>query len=112
MTADVMLPEAQPDKVLPIDWLQPHFIDQQGQLISSIFSLLVESQGKRLVIDTCLGNDKPRMVPSWNERQGSFLEELAVEFFGVAAVVCDDDYAEGLGWGGADENRQQQGQQY
>ncbi len=101
MTADVMLPEAQPDKVLSIGWLQPHFIDEQGQLISSIFSLLVESQGKRLVIDTCLGNDKPRMVPSWNERQGSFLEELAAAGFAreqVDYVVCTHLHPDHVGW--------------
>ena len=101
MTADVMLPDAQPDRVLPIGWLQPHFIDEQGALISSIFSLLVESQGRRLVIDTCLGNDKPRMVPSWNERQGTFLEELAQAGFpreSVDYVVCTHLHPDHVGW--------------
>jgi|GEM_PF-6243898 len=52
MSAAVMVPEATPEKVLPIDWLQPHFIDAQGHLISSIFSLLIESRGKKIVVDT------------------------------------------------------------
>ena len=71
LPAPVMLPDATPENVLPIEWLQPHFIDAEGNLISSIFSLLVESAGTKLVIDTCLGNDKPRSVPMWNERQGA-----------------------------------------
>ena len=74
MGASAMVPEARPENVLPIGWLRPHFIDEQGNLISSIYSLLVTSQGKRIVIDTCLGNDKPRIVPMWNKRQGRFLE--------------------------------------
>jgi glyoxylase-like metal-dependent hydrolase (beta-lactamase superfamily II) len=101
MTAEVMVPEAIPENVLPIEWLQPHFIDSEGNLISSIFSLLVESAGKKLVIDTCLGNDKPRSVPMWNERQGAFLEELAAAGFAresVDFVVCTHLHPDHVGW--------------
>ncbi|MGI9330487.1 MAG: MBL fold metallo-hydrolase [Gammaproteobacteria bacterium] len=101
MTADIMLPEARPERLLAIDWLRPHFIDARGNLISSIFSLLVESQGKRLVIDTCLGNDKPRAVPDWNERQGRFLEEIAAAGFpreSVDFVVCTHLHPDHVGW--------------
>jgi glyoxylase-like metal-dependent hydrolase (beta-lactamase superfamily II) len=101
MTAEVMVPEATPENVLPIGWLQPHFIDTNGNLISSIFSLLVESAGKKLVIDTCLGNDKPRSVPFWNERQGAFLEEIAAAGFtreSVDYVVCTHLHPDHVGW--------------
>jgi glyoxylase-like metal-dependent hydrolase (beta-lactamase superfamily II) len=101
MTAEVMVPEAIPENVLPIEWLQPHFIDSEGLLISSIFSLLVESAGKKLVIDTCLGNDKPRAVPFWNERQGAFLEEIAAAGFereSVDYVVCTHLHPDHVGW--------------
>ena len=76
MTAAAMLPEATPANLAPMAWLRPHFVSEAGQLISSIHSLLVESRGQRIVIDTCLGNDKPRIVPQWNQRQGRFLEEI------------------------------------
>jgi len=101
MSADIMLPEATPENVLPIDWLRPHFIDDDGNLISSIFSLLVESAGTKLVIDTCLGNDKPRSVPMWNERQGTFLEEIAAAGFpreSVDYVVCTHLHPDHVGW--------------
>ena len=52
--------------------------DAQGNLRSSIYSLLVESRGLRIVVDTCLGNDKQgRFVPWWNNLQGPFLRDLA-----------------------------------
>jgi glyoxylase-like metal-dependent hydrolase (beta-lactamase superfamily II) len=101
MTAEVMVPEAIPENVLPIGWLQPYFIDAKGNLISSIFSLLVESAGEKLVIDTCLGNDKPRSVPFWNERQGAFLEEIAAAGFtreSVDYVVCTHLHPDHVGW--------------
>lgn len=101
MSAEIMLPDAVPDKVLPITWLRPHFIDDAGNLISSIFSLLVESRGKRIVVDTCLGNDKPRAVPDWNHRQGAFLDEIAAAGFpreSVDYVACTHLHPDHVGW--------------
>ena len=48
MGPEVLVVEATPENVLPIEWLQPHFIDEEGNLISSIFSLLVETENKKL----------------------------------------------------------------
>jgi glyoxylase-like metal-dependent hydrolase (beta-lactamase superfamily II) len=101
MPAAVVLPDASPANVLPIGWLRPHFIDAQGNLISSIFALLVESQGKRIVIDTCLGNDKPRIVPQWAKRQGRFLDDIAQACFpreSVDFVVCTHLHPDHVGW--------------
>jgi glyoxylase-like metal-dependent hydrolase (beta-lactamase superfamily II) len=101
MTAEIMLPDAQPAAVLQIPWLRPHFIDADGNLISSIFSLLVESCGTKIVIDTCLGNDKPRAVPAWNDRQGAFLDEIAAAGFAresVDFVVCTHLHPDHVGW--------------
>jgi glyoxylase-like metal-dependent hydrolase (beta-lactamase superfamily II) len=101
MPASVVLPDAKPENVLPIGWLQPHFIDAEGRLISSIFALLVLSQGKRIVIDTCLGNDKPRIVPQWNQRQGAFLADIAAAGFpreSIDFVVCTHLHPDHVGW--------------
>ena len=101
MTAEIMLPDATPERVLAIGWLRPHFVDDDGRLISSIYSLLLESQGKRLVVDTCLGNDKPRAVPDWNQRQGRFLDEIAAAGFpreSVDYVVCTHLHPDHVGW--------------
>lgn len=101
MAAEFMLPDATPEQLLAIDWLRPHFVDADGRLISSIYSLLIETQGKRLVVDTCLGNDKPRAVPDWNERQGKFLEEIAEAGFpreAVDYVACTHLHPDHVGW--------------
>jgi len=101
MAAEIMLPEAKPENVLPIEWLRPHFIDAEGNLITSIFSLLIESRGKKIVVDTCLGNDKQRTVPMWNERQGKFLDEIAQAGFpreAVDVVACTHLHPDHVGW--------------
>lgn len=101
MGPEVMVVEATPENVLPIDWLRPHFIDVDGNLISSIFSLLVEADNKRLVIDTCVGNDKQRGVPMWNERQTSFLQDIEAAGFAresIDYVVCTHLHQDHVGW--------------
>ena len=41
-----VLPDAQPQAVLPISWLQPHFVDGDGELVMSVQALVVESGGR------------------------------------------------------------------
>jgi hypothetical protein len=49
-----ILPQATREVVLPIGWLQPDFADELGRLKMSIHALVVETPGRRVVVDTCL----------------------------------------------------------
>jgi glyoxylase-like metal-dependent hydrolase (beta-lactamase superfamily II) len=101
MSAAAMLPEATPENLAPYAWLRPHFVDERGRLITSIHTLLIESRGLRVVVDTCLGNDKRRIVPQWNQRQGSFLADLAAAGFPrerVDRVICTHLHPDHVGW--------------
>ena len=65
-----VLPQATREAVLPMQWLHPHFMDEQGRLKASIHTLVVQTPARRIVVDTCLGNDKQgRAVPHWNDRR-------------------------------------------
>ncbi|HUB13407.1 MAG TPA: MBL fold metallo-hydrolase [Acetobacteraceae bacterium] len=67
-----LLPPATPD------WLRPHLAEQDACLRLSIHSFVVQTATTRIIVDTCLGNDKQkRPVPYWNRRQGPFLAALA-----------------------------------
>ncbi|MEA2624282.1 MAG: hypothetical protein QOD06_327 [Candidatus Binatota bacterium] len=83
-------------------WLQPRFATPQGQLNMSVHALLIESEGKRIVVDTCVGNDKQRsMVPNWHLRNGPFLSELASAGFpreSIDRVVCTHLHVDHVGW--------------
>jgi len=56
----VFLKEATPAELRKLPWLYPNFVNEQDELLLSIHALLVEAPGLRLVVDTCVGNDKPR----------------------------------------------------
>jgi glyoxylase-like metal-dependent hydrolase (beta-lactamase superfamily II) len=74
---DMVLPQATPELLRSVPWLAPHFIDEDGKIILSIHALLVESQGQRILVDTCLGNEKERPLPAWHMRNAPFLDDLA-----------------------------------
>ncbi len=97
-----LLPQATPEAVLPMTWLQPHFADETGRLRMSIHSFVLEVAGRRIVVDTCLGNDKTgRRIPHWNDRQGSFLADLAEAGFprkSIDTVLCTHLHVDHVGW--------------
>jgi len=93
--------EATPEKLLQHAWLNPYFMTDDGRLIASIHAFVVESQGKTIVVDTCVGNDKPRDVKNWNMRKGRFLEDLAEAGFRrerVTTVLCTHLHVDHVGW--------------
>jgi glyoxylase-like metal-dependent hydrolase (beta-lactamase superfamily II) len=97
-----LLPQATPEAVLPITWLQPHFADENGRLRMSIHSFVVETPDRRIVVDTCLGNDKQgRRIPHWNDRDGPFLADLTNAGFrpeSIDTVLCTHLHVDHVGW--------------
>ena len=97
-----ILPEATYEEILPIAWLRPHFADERGRLKMSIHALVVEAPGRRIVVDTCLGNDKEgRRIPTWNNLHGPFLQDLATAGFtreSIDTVLCTHLHVDHVGW--------------
>jgi glyoxylase-like metal-dependent hydrolase (beta-lactamase superfamily II) len=97
-----LLPQATPETILPITWLRPHFASPDGKLIMSIHSFVVEAPGRRIIVDTCLGNDKQnRRIPHWNDRHGPFLSDLAAAGFppdSIDTVLCTHLHVDHVGW--------------
>ncbi|TCZ58795.1 MBL fold metallo-hydrolase [Roseicella aquatilis] len=98
-----LLPQATPEEVRGIPWLIPHFADEAGRLRLSVHALVIETPGgRRILVDTCLGNDKQgRKVPHWNARQGRFLEDLAEAGYpaeSIDTVLCTHLHVDHVGW--------------
>jgi glyoxylase-like metal-dependent hydrolase (beta-lactamase superfamily II) len=97
-----ILPQATREAVLPIGWLRPDFADELGRLKMSVHALVVETPTRRIVVDTCLGNDKEnRRIPTWNKLQTSFLADLATAGYPretIDTVVCTHLHVDHVGW--------------
>ncbi len=97
-----VLPEATREACRPMAWMQPDFMNDEGRLKMSVHALVVETPSRRIIVDTCLGNDKQgRSVPGWNSLQGSFLRDLAAAGFppdSIDTVVCTHLHVDHVGW--------------
>jgi glyoxylase-like metal-dependent hydrolase (beta-lactamase superfamily II) len=98
----LLLPEATAANVRKErDWLHPTFTDDAGLLRMSIHAFVIESRGKRIVVDTCIGNDKERPIPEWNRRQWPFLanlEQAGYQRESVDLVLCTHLHVDHVGW--------------
>ena len=96
-----VLPDATPENLKEIDWLSPNFITDKGWLKMSIHALIIETQGKKIMVDTCLGNDKERTTEAWAMRKGTFLEDLAAAGHpreSIDYVICTHLHVDHVGW--------------
>ena len=98
---EAFIPRASAASVKTHPWLVPHFATEDGMLHLRIQLLVVESQGRRIAIDTCLGNDKPRTTEFFDHLQTPFLASLAAAGFpreSIDTVVCTHLHVDHVGW--------------
>lgn len=103
------LAEATPDALRDMPWLYPHFVTEEGHLKLSIHALVVRAPGVNLVVDTCIGNDKPRAILGGQALQTEFLKSLEAAGCtrdSVDAVVCTHLHVDHVGWNTMLENGQ------
>lgn len=96
-----VLPQAEPEVIKEIAWLQPHFADERGKLKMSIHALVVETPTRKILVDTCIGNDKPRTIPAWSHMQTNFLQDLEAAGYSrdsVDTVLCTHLHVDHVGW--------------
>jgi glyoxylase-like metal-dependent hydrolase (beta-lactamase superfamily II) len=96
-----IIPDAQRERVREIGWLYPHFANEEGRMRGAIHALLVETQDRRIVVDTCIGNDKERAIPAWDMLQTQFLDDLAEAGFArdsIDTVMCTHLHVDHVGW--------------
>jgi len=89
-------------------WLYPHFVSEDDTTLKlSVHALLVDAPGLRLVVDTCVGNDRPREITGGLPLATPFLQHLAGVGWsreGVDAVVCTHLHTDHVGWNTMLEN--------
>ena len=97
----ILLPGAE-DLVDDYDWLRPDFVTDDGRMRLSMHSLVIESAGMRIIVDTCVGNDKSRPgAPPFEKLSTPFLEDLDAAGFPpqtIDVVVCTHLHVDHVGW--------------
>ncbi len=96
-----VLPGATAEVVRAMPWLKPAWVDDDDGLRFVTQAFLIVSEGQRILVDTCLGNDKPRKNPAFDRLQLPFLARL--EAAGarpedVDVVLCTHLHFDHVGW--------------
>lgn len=98
----VIFPQADPAALEGIGWIGPETLSD-GILHLTIRSWLLRLDGRIILIDTCVGDDKERPArPDWHRRTGAaLLGALAAEGLSpedVDIVMCTHLHADHVGW--------------
>ncbi|MEX2481312.1 MAG: MBL fold metallo-hydrolase [Gammaproteobacteria bacterium] len=97
-----VIPAATPDLVKQIKWLFPHFVTDDGYLSLSIHSLIVDTPEAKLIVDTCIGNDRDRNpFEVMHMLSTSYLEDMQAAGYqpeGIDYVLCTHLHLDHVGW--------------
>jgi glyoxylase-like metal-dependent hydrolase (beta-lactamase superfamily II) len=99
--ATFVLKDGSPENIRSVPWVRPRFANADGKVIMSVHAFVIESPGHRMVVDTCIGNDKRRAFPGWNMLQLPFLADLEKAGFAresIDRVLCTHLHVDHVGW--------------
>lgn len=84
-------------------WLAPRYLDSAGKLVLCIQSYVVKTPHQTIMIDTCVGNHKPRPArPFWNmmssDRYEKSLAAAGLTPNDIDLVMCTHLHVDHVGW--------------
>lgn len=78
------------------DWLSPDQVDSEGVMTLPICAFVVESRGRRILVDTCIGTEHEH-----GAADSPFLHRLeraGFPLYSIDAVVCTHVHFDHVGW--------------
>ncbi len=82
-------------------WLSPNYATADGRILMSFQAFVLTCGKRRILVDTCVGNDKPRRAPHYHMLQTSFLQDLVAAGFppeSIDTVLCTHLHLDHVGW--------------
>jgi glyoxylase-like metal-dependent hydrolase (beta-lactamase superfamily II) len=99
--AELFIPEITAEVIAANDWLRPDHVDERNWIHLAFQAFVVEADGARIVVDTCIGNHKPRSLEVFDHLTTTFLDDLTGAGFApdsIDLVVCTHLHVDHVGW--------------
>ncbi len=84
------------------DWLLPNHLHESGRIIASMHSWLIETPHHKILVDSCIGNEKDRMpYRDWHKMKTPYLARFATTGITpdqVDYVLCTHLHVDHVGW--------------
>lgn len=98
---EMLMPTATSEIVKNVPWLKPNFVDDEGIMQGLVQGFVVEAGSLKIMIDTCIGNDKQLSMTEWHQKQFPFLERLEEAGYSpddIDIVLCTHLHLDHIGW--------------
>jgi len=95
------IPDATADEVKAIPWLFPHYATPDGRQRMNFQGFVVQTPTRKLMVDTCIGNDRQRPFDVFTNLQTSFLDDLrslGIDRHDIDTVMCTHLHHDHVGW--------------
>ena len=83
-------------------WLEPHALTREDFFVLTMQSYIVRTPHHTILVDSCLGNHKPRSHPAWNMKtDDNYIRGLAslnLSVDDIDYVMCTHLHADHVGW--------------
>lgn len=97
----ILFQDCGPERIKRYPWLLPHYATPEGKIKINFQAFAVRAGERRIMVDTCVGNEKHRQAPLFNQLQSSFLEDLTAAGFApesIDTVLCTHLHLDHVGW--------------
>ena len=96
-----LLPEGSPELMKKYDWLFPHFATPDGDMMLNFQCFTVKTPERKIMVDTCVGNDRWREYDVFVNMHTSFIEDITAAGCPpdeITDVLCTHLHFDHVGW--------------
>lgn len=97
----IFYPDASIEALASVPWLGEPHVTEKGHIRLMIRAFVIETPLTRIVVDTCMGNDKPRDWAAANMLKTNFIEKMAAAGYPretIDVVLCTHLHVDHVGW--------------
>jgi glyoxylase-like metal-dependent hydrolase (beta-lactamase superfamily II) len=102
-----LFPPETADRAHKYPWLAPKWVTPEGNLILAVQAFVLEVGDEKIVVDTCVGNDRDRALPQCANLQTAFLTDFkaaGIDPDSITTVLCTHLHFDHCGWNTKLEN--------